>query len=100
MKALTERNEWGNCAYGKEAHPAEKRMSGTPICWAHWNWVKLNEPAARHWARVAEEFLSNVDMYDVTKFLPACGLTEEQMGTMIDSARKVRDHSIEVLKGV
>lgn len=83
----------GPCSYGSETHPAEKVMSGTPICWKHWNLVKLDLPAAEHWSKVAEAFLSNVDMYDVMTYLPACGLTQDEMSVMLASARKVLDHS-------
>ncbi len=84
-------SEHGTCATC--GSPADKTSSGLPECWPCWNWRKLDGPAARHWARVATEFLSNVDMYDVTKFLPACGLTEDEIGVMLATARKVRDHS-------
>lgn len=78
---------------------ADKTSSGMSECWPCWNWRKLDLPAAQHWAPAAEVFLSNVDMYDVMTYLPACGLTQEEMGVMLKAARKVLDHSTTVLKG-
>lgn len=78
---------------------AEKYKSGTPICWSCWYWVKLDHPAATHWARVAEEFLSNVDFYDLTKYLPACDLTADEIHTLLDGARRVLEHSRATLAG-
>lgn len=80
------------CAHGCGRY-ADKYSSGTPECWPCWNRRKLDLPAARHWAEVGEAFLSNVDFYDLTKYLPACGLTQDEMVTMIESAKKVRDYS-------
>lgn len=73
--------------------PADKISSGSPECWNCWSIRKLDLPAAQHWARVAEEFLSNVDFHDLTAYLPSCGMTKEEMTTMITCAKKVRDHS-------
>lgn len=80
------------CAHGC-GRPSERYSSGTPECWACWNRRKLDLPAARHWGKVSEEFLSNVDFYDFTKYLPKCGLSKEEIEIMIVSARKVRDFS-------
>lgn len=80
------------CAYGGD-HPAEKYSSGTPICWAHWRWVKLDLPAANHWAKVAEGFLSNVDYYDLMNFFPAAGVSQSDAHIMLESARKIRAYS-------
>ena len=87
------------CAYGDGNHPAERVQSGTPICWQHWYWVKLNLPAATHWKRVGEEFLSNVDMWDLMSYLPACGLTQEEMTIMLKGAEKVVEFSKRVVEG-
>jgi len=88
--------DWGQCAYRRpdgKPHAAEKHMSGTPICWPCWNWVKLNGPAARHWLRVGGEFLSNVDMYDLTTFLPqAFGGDEEAGPQMLKMVKTLRDY--------
>jgi hypothetical protein len=75
----------------------DKYQSGTATCWSCWNQAKLNLPAARHWAKVAEEFLSNVDMHDVLTYLPNCGLTTEEATTMLASARKVLEFSCQEL---
>jgi hypothetical protein len=38
-------------------------------------------------------FLSNVDMYDIMNYLPDCGMTKEEMHTMLTCARRVEVHS-------
>lgn len=78
---------------------ADRIASGMPECDPCWNWRKLDYPAASHWAKVAAEFLSNVDMYDYMTYLPACGLTREEATLMITAAAKVRDHSDAIKKG-
>lgn len=57
----------GTCGCGR---PADKTSSGSPECWGCWNWRKLDGPAARHWAKVTTDFLSNVDAYDYLTFMP------------------------------
>jgi hypothetical protein len=79
--------------------PSDKYSSGSAICWSCWYWTHMDLPAARHWAKVAEAFLSNVDMYDLIKFLPACGLTKKQIETMLKCAQKVQEHSELVKSG-
>lgn len=91
---------WGMCSYGNEPHAAEKFMSGTPICWAHWNWVKLDEPAARHWAKAVPEFMSKVDMHDLMTYFPACGVTDEERKVWFDCLRKIQAHSDKVKDGI
>lgn len=91
---MSVRLEDAKCGCGR---PADKFSSGDPECWNCWSIRKLDLPAARHWARVAEEFLSNVDFHDLTAFLPACGMTREEAGVMIRCAQKVRDHSKQLL---
>jgi len=81
------------CIYGD--HLAEKYQSGRPICWKGWNWNKLDEPAARHWVKVAEAFLSNVDMYDLQSFIPDAGADV----SVLENARKILEHSKLVLEG-
>jgi hypothetical protein len=44
--------------------------SGVDECSGCWNYRKLDLPAAQHWHKVAGEFLSNVDMYDMMTYLP------------------------------
>lgn len=85
---------WGTCGCGK---PADKSSSGSPECWPCWNLRKLDRPAARHWAPAAEQFLSNIDMYDCMTFLPAAGLSQEEFSAMFASVKKVLDYSREVL---
>ena len=95
--------EYPNCAYSggdNEPHLAEKYSSGTPICWAHWYWLKLDLPAAQHWSKVAAAFLSNFDMWDYQNFMPAAGLEPTEIETMLVAARKVLDHSNAVLAGL
>lgn len=72
--------------------------SGTYECTKCWYWRKLDGPAARHWAQVAVDFLANVDLYDVTKFFPAAGLTSEETGVMLDAARKLADYAVEQVR--
>jgi hypothetical protein len=81
------------CAYCGARNESVSTHSGILECGKCWNYRKMDRPAALHWAKVGEEFLSNVDMWDVTSYLPACGLTTDEMHTMIRAARKVRDHS-------
>lgn len=80
-----------NCA--RCGRPADKWSSNVPECSPCWYRRKLDLPAAQHWAKVAAEFLSNVDMYDLMTYLPACGLSEDEMRTMLHAARKVLEHS-------
>lgn len=89
---MTADRDLGLCSHGC-GREAEKISSGSPECWPCWNRRKLDLPAARHWARVADEFLSNVDFYDLQKFLPACGLTDDEVSTMLLSAKKVKEYS-------
>lgn len=74
-------------------NPADKYSSGNPECWPCWNWRKMDFPAASHWAKVAEGFLSNIDLYDLSKFLPACGLSKEEIQATFDSVIRILDHS-------
>lgn len=90
----TTTQDFGTCGCGK---PADKFSSGVPECWGCWNWRKLDGPAARHWARVSEEFLSNVDAYDLTKFLPAA-LGDERGVDMIIAARDLRDYCVKQIE--
>jgi len=86
-----------DCAHGC-GRRADKYSSGTPECWQCWNRRKLDLPAATHWAEAADKFLSNVDAYDLTKYLPACGLSEDDVRVMLESAIRVRDHSRALLE--
>jgi len=67
--------------------------SNVEECSKCWDYRKLDRPAALHWAKVGAEFLSNVDMYDIMYYLPKCGLTKEEMHTMLNAAKKVQDYS-------
>jgi hypothetical protein len=72
--------------------------SGVYECGGCWTYRKLDEPAASHWAKVAAEFLSNVDVYDMTVYLQKCGLTKEEGYQMIGAAQKVLDYSQKLVK--
>lgn len=62
-------------------------------CQRCWDWRKLDGPAARHWAKVAETFLSNVDTYDYIHYLPAA-LGDDQRGVeMIKAAWDLMHYS-------
>ena len=87
---------FGKCGCGQ---PADKFSSNQPECWPCWNWRKLDRPAADHWERVAGEFLSNVDTYDLMTYLPACGLTQEEAIAMLRSAQTVLEHSKRIRQG-
>lgn len=87
------------CVYGPKEHPAQRYQSGRPVCWPCWNWNKLDHPAALHWAKVAEGFLSNVDAYDLTNYLPACGLTKDEAVAVLEGAQKILEHSRLILEG-
>lgn len=91
------RPDMGNCA--RCGNPADKSSSGMAECWPCWHWRKLDLPAAQHWHKAAEHFLSNVDMYDLMTYLPACGLSQDEMTVMLKAARKVVDHSKKVIDG-
>jgi len=67
--------------------------SGSWECQPCWDWRKLDGPAARHWAKVTTEFLSNVDMHDVMTFLPAAVGNKEKAYTMIEAARDLMYYS-------
>lgn len=82
--------DFGTCSCGE---PAVKFSSGRPECWKCWNWRKLDGPAARHWAEVSTQFLSNVDMYDLSNYFGQCGVSLEEAKTMLRAAAKIRDTS-------
>lgn len=84
------------CAYCEKN--AEKYSSGIPECWDCWYQRKLNMPAASHWQKATKEFLVNVDMYDLTQYFPACGLTRDEMNSMLKSLEKIFVHSESLLK--
>jgi len=75
--------------------------SGVEECNGCWTHRKLDAPAASHWAKVAKEFLSNVDMYDMETYLSkalADGHRVTDWGTMLRSVQAVMVHSERVLK--
>ena len=76
---------------------AQKYKSGSPICWECWNDVKLNVPAAQHWAPVAIRFLSTVDMYDIMTYFKKCGLEKDEAQVMLKAAQKIFEHSDKLL---
>lgn len=79
------------CAYC--GGPDARTHSGILECGRCWDYRKLDRPAALHWAKVGAEFLSNVDMYDVMTYLPACEMTQDEMHTMLTMARRVEVRS-------
>lgn len=82
------------CAYCGVTGRVDVRLhSGTLECGRCWTYRKLDRPAALHWSKVAAEFLSNVDMYDVETYLPSCGVEGEDVTTSILSARKIEVRS-------
>jgi len=75
--------------------------SNVDECSRCWTYRKLDLPAAEHWARVAREFLSNVDLHDLTSFLPEAldrsdVLTDH--ATMLRAVRAVAEYSERLLK--
>lgn len=79
------------CAYCG-IRPTWKIASNQPECWPCWYWRKLDGPAARHWKRVTTEFLSNVDVYDLTEFFPKkCHLRRRDAIKMLEFARLLLD---------
>jgi hypothetical protein len=95
--------DMGTCNWrspGKmDAHPAERGWRGQRICWDCHRWVKMDLPAAEHWLRVSREFLSNVDMYDATSFLPRMfGDKYGNKGTeVIEAVAEFRDNLVRLL---
>jgi hypothetical protein len=81
------------CAYCGARNESVSTHSGILECGKCWDYRKMDRPAALHWAKVGEEFLSNVDMYDWMYYFDKCGLTRDEAVTMIGAAQKVRDHS-------
>jgi hypothetical protein len=59
------------CAYCGAQNDTVATHSNVLECHLCWTYRKLDQPAAAHWAKVAKEFLSNVDVHDMTTFLPA-----------------------------
>ncbi len=71
-----------HCSYGCGFEAEEIRHhSGVPECGVCWDWRKLDGPAASHWAKVTREFLSNIDLYDCSKFFDRCGIADKIPGT-------------------
>jgi hypothetical protein len=91
-----EEPDWGKCNWGD--HPAERMWNGQPICWADWNRIKLDAPAARHWLKAVAEFKSGVDLHDVMTFWPKrCGLDKEDLHNLSAILDKIEQGSREVL---
>jgi hypothetical protein len=78
--------------------PTSKITSGTPECHQCWDWRKLDGPAANHWAKVAALFMSNVDMHDVTTYLPKrCGIDKDELAITFKVADQIATRSREML---
>lgn len=73
--------------------PADKFSSGVPECWPCWNYRKLDRPAAKYWARVTDDILSNVDLYDLGTYFAKCGVSQADASTMLETVHKIREHS-------
>lgn len=84
-------DEFKPCNYCGE--PTTGFHSGSWECRACWTWRKLDGPAARHWAKVSEEFLSNIDLHDLQTYFGLCDITRDEANTMLLAARKLRDTS-------
>jgi recombinational DNA repair protein (RecF pathway) len=75
--------------------------SNVDECSRCWNYRKLDLPAAEHWAKVAREFLSNVDVYDIMTFLPTALVGAERVadhGGMLRAARRIMEYSERLIK--
>jgi hypothetical protein len=91
MKALTRTAQ--TCEYCGRRNQSISVHSGIWECEECWNYRKLDGPAAAHWAKVAADFLSNVDMYDLMHYFQKAGLKHEESETMLTAAQKLRDFS-------
>lgn len=71
--------------------------SGVDECSACWNYRKLDFPAAQHWHKVAAEFLSNVDLYDMQTYLPTSLAGDDRVdidyGQLLRGVQAVMVHS-------
>lgn len=72
---------------------AEKSQSGIATCWACWNIAKLDYPAAVYWAEAAAHALRQLDMYDLTQYLPSCGLSRAEVVVFTEALTLVRERS-------
>lgn len=78
------------CAYCGAEDGSVEYHSGVQECRRCWNYRKLDEPAASHWAKVAKAFLSNVDMYDLTQYMPrVVGLEQSELTAVLTGARRI-----------
>lgn len=73
--------------------PTSDVHSGSYECNDCWYWRKMDGPAARHWAKVGETFLSNVDLHDLMTYLPACLGSQEDAVTLLRLAQKLTGRS-------
>jgi hypothetical protein len=95
------------CAYCGAENDTVATHSNVEECSLCWNYRKLDRPAAAHWAKVAREFLSNVDAHDMMTFLPAA-LKDAKNGKgepvdvswsdLLNSAQQVALYSDRLLK--
>lgn len=77
------------CAYCGETNESVRTHSSILECRKCWDYRKMDRPASLHWEKVAREFLSNVDMWDIGTFLPVCGMTQDQAAVMLHAANLV-----------
>ena len=94
MPTNTATPKTGTCFCGAETSGYH---SGRWECQECWDWRKLDGPAARHWSKVATEFLSNVDCYDLFTYFAKCGISSDEAKTMLESALKLRNASVEMI---
>ena len=89
------------CGHVDDGRNTVSTHSGREECHGCWNHRKLDRPAAAHWAKVAREFLSNVDAYDVLTYLPKAlegGDRVTDYAAMLRSVQAVAEHSERVLR--
>ena|SRR5947209_5441158 len=70
------------CAYCGTTERARGIHSNVAECQRCWDWRKLDGPAARHWVRVGREWLSNIDIHDLSNFMPSL-LGDEDAGPQL-----------------
>lgn len=71
--------------------------SGVRECDRCWTLRKLDGPAASHWARVCSEFLSNIDGYDLTNFMPDADVPASEFAAAIDTVFKILAYADRIL---
>lgn len=86
-------NGHGTCGCGRVA---DKTSSGSPECWPCWHLRKLDRPAARFWERTMQEIFNSLDPHDFMTYLPACGLSKEEIEVWVKANERILLHSREV----